>query len=160
MRLLVRAIGRTNPILMVSTAGVSKSVRVFPILAMKSFDVSALSWKQGNFAVCHFQYLRKLEVLTSRESTTSDLDYTFPIGSTARFGLELERVAAPGWYMTFADIVDDLEAIYYAALWFEDQPASLPEMKVDIYRYKNGGTKPGGATFLASRGSLSFDVAQ
>lgn len=55
--------------------------------------------------------------------------------------------------MTFSDIADDLEALYYAALWFEDKPGKVPQMDVEVYRYKGRDVGP---KFLASRGSLVF----
>ena len=44
----------------------------------------------------------------------SDLTYWFPTGATSRFTLQLAKVVESGWAMTFADIADDLEALYYA----------------------------------------------
>ncbi len=87
---------------------------------------------------------------------TCDLTYFFPSRSVVTFGLKLEKVAAPGWHMTFADISDDLEALYYSALWFEDRPAAMPKMNVEVHRFKVGSLGP---TFLASKGNLSFDLA-
>ena len=84
---------------------------------------------------------------------TCALDYSFPSKSAVRFGLRLERVAAPGWQMTFVDVSDDLEALYYAALWFEEGSGKVPEMDLEIYRYKSGSS---GATFFASRGRVAF----
>lgn len=40
------------------------------------------------------------------------------------FRLKMERVDAPGWEMTFADVADDLEALYYAALFSTMSPVS------------------------------------
>lgn len=87
-------------------------------------------------------------------SYTCELEYPFPSGPTGRFGLQLESVAAPGWHMTFSDIADDLEALYYAGLWFDDKPGKVPEMNLEIYRFRTGRTGP---TFLASRGNLFLD---
>lgn len=77
------------------------------------------------------------------------MDYPFPAGPIGRFGLKLERVAAPEWNMTFSDVAEDLEALYYAALWFEDKPGMMPGMDVETHRYRD--TRP---KFLASRGKL------
>ena len=85
-----------------------------------------------------------------------NLDYSFPSRLAGRFGLRLEKVPAPGWMMTFADIAGDLEALYYAAMWFDDQPGTVPEMHVDVYRYKSGDSGP---TFLAEKGEFSFGVS-
>ena len=85
-----------------------------------------------------------------------DLDYSFPTRLAVRFELRLEKAVATDWYMTFADISDDLEALYFASLWFEDQAASMPSMDVEIHRYRSGHTGP---PFLASKGGFSFRVA-
>lgn len=58
-------------------------------------------------------------------------------------------MAAPGWSMTFSDVAEDLEALYYAALWFEDKPGVMPGMDFETHRYR--GLKP---KFLASRGKM------
>ncbi|KAL6717295.1 hypothetical protein ACLMJK_005210 [Lecanora helva] len=87
-----------------------------------------------------------------------DLDYLFPSKSVIRFGLRLSKVTAPNWDMTFADLSDDLEALYYASLWFEGEPLGVPEMTLEISRYKGG--KTGSSTFLASKGNFFFAFAQ
>lgn len=53
--------------------------------------------------------------------------------------------------MTFSDVAEDLEALYYAALWFEDKPGMMPGMDVETHRYRDKRPK-----FLASRGKLFF----
>lgn len=58
--------------------------------------------------------------------------------------------------MTFSDLSDDLEALWYAALWFEDRPGKVPAMNVEILRPKPGS--PGPAIF-ASKGTLAFELA-
>lgn len=63
---------------------------------------------------------------------------------------------AEGKGMTFLDLSDDLEALWYAALWFEDQPGSVPGMNVEILRPKAGSLGP---AFVASRGALAFRLA-
>ena len=88
---------------------------------------------------------------------TCDLRYLFPSGAWANFHLSLKKVdaALPGWAMTFADIADDLEALCYAALWFEGRPGGVPHFDVDVLRFKNGLTGP---TVVISKGSFAFDV--
>lgn len=66
----------------------------------------------------------------------------------------MERVTAPDWYITSSDIANDLEALHYAALWFEDKPGKVPEMDVQIYFYRTGGVGP---KFSGSRGRLFPD---
>lgn len=89
---------------------------------------------------------------------TCELDYSFPSGSEVRFELQLEKVAAPDWYMTFADISDDLEALWYAALFFDGQSATpvIPEMDVEVYRSIPATPAK---NFLASKGNISFGLA-
>lgn len=65
-------------------------------------------------------------------------------------------MAAPGWRMSFANIADDLEALYNAALHFEDAPGELPGMTLRIFRFRNGDSGP---VFFASQGSLVFGLA-
>ena len=79
------------------------------------------------------------------------LRYFFPSGSSVTFVLEMTKVEAPGWSMTFSNIADDLEALWYAALWFEGRAAGFPETEFDVY--KSGQLKK---SFLASRGNFKF----
>lgn len=37
------------------------------------------------------------------------LDYTFPSGSFGIFTLKMTEIEAPDWYITFSDVMDDLE---------------------------------------------------
>jgi hypothetical protein len=67
------------------------------------------------------------------------------------FSLKMERIDAPGWAMTFADIADDLEALYYAALFFDNEPGVMPGMDVTIHRYRTDRPK-----FLAARAKLQW----
>ena len=59
--------------------------------------------------------------------------------------------------MTFADVADDLEALWYAALWFEGRAAGFPEMDFEVYRFEKADRS--GKTFLASRGIFAFPLA-
>lgn len=68
--------------------------------------------------------------------------------------LEMTKIEAPGWSMTFSDIADDLEALWYAALWYEARAAGFPESDVNVYKMGKGGKM-----FLASRGSFKFAFA-
>ena len=54
--------------------------------------------------------------------------------------------------MTFYDIVQELQAIWFAALWFQSAMLGLPTMNLEVHRYV-GGT---GATFFAETGSIMF----
>lgn len=85
------------------------------------------------------------------------LDYTFPSGSSAVFALEMTKVEAPDWYMTFSDIVNDLEALWYAALWFEGPAGGFPEIDFEVFKFERQSSGSRGVAFLASRGS--FGVA-
>ena len=61
--------------------------------------------------------------------------------------------------MTFSDIVDDLEALWVAALWFENRAAGFPESVFDVYRFKKQDRAGGdGGAFLASHGIFSFTL--
>lgn len=84
------------------------------------------------------------------------LDYTFPSGSSrGEFTLQMTRVETSEWYMTFSDVVDDLEALWYSALYFEGRAAGVPEM--DFLVYKSERQSSGRvALFLASRGNFAF----
>ena len=83
------------------------------------------------------------------------LRYMFPSGSSSIFVLALRRERAPGWSMTFSDVADDLEALWYAALWFEGRIGGFPESNFEVYRSArdSGGGKK---LFLASSGSFEF----
>lgn len=85
------------------------------------------------------------------------LDYMFPSGSSAVFALEMTKVEAPDWYMTFSDIVNDLEALWYAALWFEGPAGGFPEIDFEVSKFERQSSGSRGVAFLASRGS--FGVA-
>ena len=68
------------------------------------------------------------------------------------FALGLNKINARNWDFTFADIADDLSAIYKALGFFL---GGIPQMRVDVYRYRNG---PGGPSFLAADGGFSFGI--
>ena len=53
--------------------------------------------------------------------------------------------------MTFSDVADDLEALWYAALWFEERADGFPETDFEVYKMGHKGK-----TFLASRGKFEF----
>lgn len=78
-----------------------------------------------------------------------ELDYTFPSRSSGIFALEITKLEAPDWYMTFTNIVDDLEALWHAALWFENRAGGVPEMDFEVFRFDSRGV-----SFLASRGNF------
>ncbi len=87
------------------------------------------------------------------------LTYLFPTGSAKVFALEMRRVEAPNWSMTFSDVADDLEALWYAALFFENRLSGFPEMNFDVYKFRQqAGTGNRGQPFLASRGNLAFTL--
>ena len=68
----------------------------------------------------------------------------------------MTKIEAPDWHMTFSDVLGDLEALWYAALWFEDRIGGIPEMDFEVrrnQRYSSGGRGP---FFLASRGNLAY----
>lgn len=72
---------------------------------------------------------------------------------TVTFELELAKVDAPNWDFTIADLGDDLGAIFHAAQLFIDPVSGIPQMNIDVFRYRNGKDGP---TFLASQGSMKF----
>ena len=82
-----------------------------------------------------------------------NLTYGFPSGAKVKFGLGLTKVEAPDWEMTFADIADDLEALYYGALRFDAELGGVPNMDVQVHRLNQKSVMK---TFLASEGSISF----
>lgn len=85
------------------------------------------------------------------------LRYLFPSGSLRVFALEMTKVKAPGWSMTFSDVADDLEALWYAALWFEGRSAGFPEMNFEVYKSgQQSSFGENGKSFLACRGSFRF----
>ena len=56
--------------------------------------------------------------------------------------------------MTFSDIADDLEALWYAALWFEGRADGFPEADFEVY--KSGQQSK---SFLACHGNFKFAFA-
>ena len=82
------------------------------------------------------------------------LRYLFPSGSSVTFILEMTKAEAPGWSMTFSNIADDLEALWYAALWFEGRAAGFPEADFEVYRLGQQSN-----SFLACRGNFKFAFA-
>ena len=79
--------------------------------------------------------------------------YALPFGPGI-FTLDLVKVDAPNWDFTFSDIADDLKAIFHAAQHFDSPTVGLPEMDIEVYRYRNGYGDP---TFLASKGGFTFE---
>jgi len=71
---------------------------------------------------------------------------------TAR--MELNKVAAPRWEMTFADLAFDIETIWYAFLWFQDPYFGVPAMDIEVHRFVEGESGP---TYLAERGWVAFE---
>lgn len=49
--------------------------------------------------------------------------------------MELNKVATPGWDMTFADLAFDIETIWYAFLWFRDPVYGVPAMNIEVKRF-------------------------
>ena len=82
------------------------------------------------------------------------LRYYFPCGSSVTFVLEMTKTEAPDWSMTFSNIADDLEALWYAALWFEGRAAGFPEADFEVYRLGQRSN-----SFLACRGNFKFAFA-
>lgn len=80
-------------------------------------------------------------------------EFPAPI-SNIRAVLELDKIPAPNWQMTFEDLSYDVEALWYAALFFVDPVFGLPMMNVVVRRYVSGESGP---TFLAERGSLRWE---
>ena len=72
----------------------------------------------------------------------------------ALFALGLSKINAPNWDFTFSDIEDDLSAIFDAIQYFNSPVYGVPQMTIEVYRYKNGHGY--GETFLASQGGFSF----
>lgn len=60
---------------------------------------------------------------------------------------------APNWHFTFSDIGADLSAIFNAAQYFELSTYGVPQMEIEVFRYRNGESGP---TFLASKGGFEF----
>ena len=82
---------------------------------------------------------------------------TYPfLHGPVTFALKLVRVDAPNWDFTFSDIADDLWAIFNAVQYFDDSTYGIPQMIIEVFRYRNG---KGGSTFLASQGGFAFASA-
>ena len=79
--------------------------------------------------------------------------FAFPDETTV-FVLELVKVDAPGWEFTFSDVADDLASIFQAAQLFIDPVSGMPQMHIEVFRYRNGKDGP---TFLASQGGLRYN---
>lgn len=75
-------------------------------------------------------------------------------GGQVIFALGLSKVYARSWEFTFSDISEDLSAIFDATQYFESPLYGVPQMTIEVYRYRNGHGY--GATFLASQGGFSF----
>lgn len=78
------------------------------------------------------------------------LRYVFPHSKPVFFALEMKKTEAPGWSMTFSDVADDLEALWYAALWFEGRATGFPELYFGVYAKDT--------PLLVSRGNFKFTV--
>lgn len=78
---------------------------------------------------------------------------TFHDRETVFCRLVLHKVDAPNWNMTFYDIVQDLQAIWSSALYFQGAMFGLPSMNVEVHRYLGEGLR---ATFLAETGAMLF----
>jgi hypothetical protein len=60
------------------------------------------------------------------------LDYTFPSLTVAKFAIRFTKMEAPDRAMTFVDVADELEALWYAFMWFDEEPGMVPSMDVEI----------------------------
>ena len=58
--------------------------------------------------------------------------------------------------MSYKDVADDLEALWFAALWFQDPIASLPMMDIMVERFMSGPSQP---LFYAAHGNLYWSIA-
>lgn len=88
-----------------------------------------------------------------------ELDYIFPSRSSGIFALEMTRIDAPSWHMTFSDVVEDLEALWYAALWFETRASGVPEMDFEVFKFTRQSSGERGTSFLASRGNFAVALS-
>ncbi|MCJ1457198.1 hypothetical protein MMC28_007565 [Mycoblastus sanguinarius] len=121
-----------------------------------------LPWVSFYITLC---VLDLWDAIASREHQAQDAypngfyscekSYTFPYGPLASFRLVLTKVPAPDWSMTYSDLVDDIEALQYAAMWFDDPFYGFPAMDIQIVRFKSGYSAP---TFVASRGSITLSL--
>ena len=57
--------------------------------------------------------------------------------------------------MTYLDLGCDIEALWYALLWFNNYNHGPPMMSIAVHRYVSG--QPGNA-FLAELGSITWNV--
>ena len=74
--------------------------------------------------------------------------------TTFRCRLELRKVRSyPYWVMSIHDLVQDIDGLWQASLWFLSSIAGVPMMNIDVHRYRMGTT---GSTFFAQRGKFSF----
>lgn len=49
--------------------------------------------------------------------------------------MEINRVPAQNWNMTFKDLAFDIETIWYAFLWFQDPQFGVPTMDIEVNRF-------------------------
>ena len=57
--------------------------------------------------------------------------------------------------MTYSDIAEDVKALYYASLWFQDPSGGgIPMVDITVSRYITGGM---GQTFYAEFGTLIWE---
>ena len=61
--------------------------------------------------------------------------------------------------MTFSDVVEDLEALWYAALWFETRASGVPEMDFEVFKFTRQSSGERGTSFLASRGNFAVALS-
>ena len=90
------------------------------------------------------------------------LAYSFPSRTFAEgvdFTLEMRKIEAPDWHMTFSDVTEDLEALWFAALRFEDRVGGFPEIDIEVHRNPRSSSGGRGPLFLASRGSLAYALS-
>ena len=80
--------------------------------------------------------------------------YDYPlVPGTATYTLSLVKIDAPDWDFTFSNVAEDLWDIFTAAQYFIDPIYGMPQMKIGVFRYRNG---PGGTTFWSSEGEFTF----
>ena len=69
--------------------------------------------------------------------------------------LKLNKLPARGWRMTYRDLADDVEALWYATLWFQDPNHGLPQMDIVVQRFVSTASTQ---VFDAEIGRLSWDL--
>jgi len=56
--------------------------------------------------------------------------------------------------MTYADLAADVEALWYAALWFSDEVYGFPMMDLTVHRFLSGEYGP---TFFTEQGHIRWE---